>query len=571
MSAPTRNEARVRVSAGRIEGEFDFPHDPVFRPLVGIYRHGVLKSVIPAWRQFTDAGHLWRCRFEGALPADVPDLNELTVACTESGEVLHAPADDQISSGETGPTLVEEIVALGRRQASAILSGGFRSFLLLSIVDQISIFCLDFLGRLPDGDETELYCSEILAGKMTILDARDAIATCSDAQERYDRVVCGEPYGAWCLWDGFEDVIPFLLPPPRTDLATDLELGACCRYPLLRGFLELMDSREDLADTITRIAVGRDADIEQSRDWARAHDDLISELKASIQASSKRRKLLVSNPRSRYVRTNLAPAMTIGDVGTRSTEGTLVGRRGAAGVIAFGPYLRLEPGYYTLTYTMRVDGPVRPDPAATVEVVYGDVLFARHDMLAGSETAAACRLDFVVGAEEQYFIHHRLFEFRIRTSGHAKVEVDSLVLDVRTDLSARAQAPNVANWLLALLPGAAGERVQTGAIAANGKPGHVFYGPYHGLLPGDYSFGVTCDVVEEFSGRNVLLEAVAPNGMVLSRGEFSLSADENRLVIPVHVPVVAMIEDVLGPVEFRLENPSGARFVCTQANLELGK
>ena len=92
MSAPTRNEARVRVSAGRIEGEFDFPHDPVFRPLVGIYRHGVLKSVIPAWRQFTDAGHLWRCRFEGT---DQQTIVRYYTLLADTADKMEAALEDQ--------------------------------------------------------------------------------------------------------------------------------------------------------------------------------------------------------------------------------------------------------------------------------------------------------------------------------------------------------------------------------------------------------------------------------------------------------------------------------------------
>ena len=88
-------------------------------------------------------------------------------------------------------------------------------------------------------------------------------------------------------------------------------------------------------------------------------------------------------------------------------------------------------------------------------------------------------------------------------------------------------------------------------IVGTGAEGHLLYGPYCTLLPGEYE---VCFALETAPDAQLTLEAVAGNQQTLA-AETATGPTEMRLRFTV--------EDTLPEVEFRLHVDTPAQVTCT--------
>lgn len=185
-SIRNNSQGRTELRDRRIEGSLDWTHDPFFRPLIGIYAGGRLTCIIPTlWRAYGE-NSIWRCYFSQELPEDLETEN-ITAICLENGELLYPPREARVA--EPGaPMSVEDIVDAGRRRVRAFDYGGFESFLMLPLFDQLAILYQDFLGHFPTQAESILTLRGF--NRATLAFSMHAMKSPPARKPKIDMIIC---------------------------------------------------------------------------------------------------------------------------------------------------------------------------------------------------------------------------------------------------------------------------------------------------------------------------------------------------------------------------------------------
>ena len=549
----------VHLAGQSLEGAFHWPHDPLFRPMVGVYSAKRLALVVPTGRRTADNGKTWQCHFAADIP-DKVNRQELTVTVFESGAVLY-PAPN--GAPDKPARTVEEIMAAAGRHAKPFAYGGFEAFLFLPLIDQIRILYLDILGRNPGPEEVDRYRERIISGALDILAARDEIASSQEARRR--RLSRDERRGRACLWHGLQAVLDAIVPPPLLRSARQADFAP---PKFLRTAFEEITCPSDVASILALNAVGETRDFAQISQWIASHRKIIDTVEERLAQNAAARRLQAERPQ-RYRMGNLLATMTTGVVATRQPSGLVVAKPGPDGVVLYGPYLALEPGRHTVHCKFRSEHPAGEALHLVFEAIYSDVLLARKDLTLTTATDGGFDQQFTVPAGQGELLRSRQFEFRLATNGAAAVAVEAVTLDVVNTAQVVTQAaPNVASWLRSLKLESAGWRETDGTITALAPSGRVFYGPYYKLIPGRYVFALECRADPDGDGGDVELEVVAAENDVLARQRCRLKGGRNTLTIPFEIRAAKTPAGLPGPLEFRLWKDAGFTFQCIAVHLE---
>ena len=170
----------------------------------------------------------------------------------------------------------------------------------------------------------------------------------------------------------------------------------------------------------------------------------------------------------------------------------------------------------------------------------------------GQRSTGFC-LPFRVPASAAALATGASWEFRFHTKGGASVVIERL--GVMTDAGAPA-APRLS--LLPLMKLGKGAEAEGGEVRGRG-PGHVVYGPYRRLFPGDYEVRVAAQGPE---GLLVTLEVVVDETVVQSLG-----ARLTERGLRVSAPLRMAADD--GPFEVRLHASDDRELTITELDLVL--
>jgi hypothetical protein len=200
----------------------------------------------------------------------------------------------------------------------------------------------------------------------------------------------------------------------------------------------------------------------------------------------------VKQPSTKTVGMSLLSEMAIGPAGALDGERVRT-RKAVVGHVVFGPYIDLMPGRYRLTVLLEVD-PALLDvnlvaPTLAIEVVCGCYIAARCHLAAEDLRRSTHTLLFTIPDDFKNYFSTQKWEFRIWTSGEVHAAITSITLDAADDEP--APDTNDFDWLPLLQVGPAGARADLSHVwvsAPPGQVGHVVFGPYVDLLPGNYQF-----------------------------------------------------------------------------------
>lgn len=568
LRAPSRNPAtvmpetgfeagRVRVRDGLIEGCFVWPHDPGFRPLIGLYAGGRLRQLGATFRRPLHEGRSWPCCFSFDLDEDLPELADLTVAVFETGDILHAPARPQVAVRR-----VEDLIDAGNRRVRAFAYGGFCSFLLLPLDDQIAILCRDLLDRDILPKELKTYRQKVIEGELSILGVRDDIALGEEAEEDLVALPLHERRGRACLWQGLTTALAHIVPPPlaRADVAIDTPPGLSTAFDEIR-------IPSDVRSILASNAIGKSTDIGAYGQWITAFQDLVGDVEARVACHLDLQAQRAAQSR-RYRLSGLISMMRLGTAAQSGGDGTVIAKAGEAGVVLFGPYMALDPGRHTVLFALENEAPAVGPLQVRLEVVHGDILFAARDIVLTEASREKRRLAFTVPAGPQDLLTAPGFEFRLTTNGAARLVCRAVALDVCNDKEVKSFVhPAVENWLALLTPERAGARAGEGGIAALPPSGRVFFGPYCKLLPGRYVLALDTVLGEDQPQKEAELEVAAVGDHVLARKRFALRPGGGTEELSFEIADSDSAEELAGPLEFRLWKEDGCAFVCTALRL----
>lgn len=553
VSAPDTvfDAGRVRRHDDIVEGAFVWPYDPVFRPMVAIYADGRLKQLGTTYRRATYERRSWPCCFSIELDEDLVDRQDLTIAVFETGDVLFAPP-----RAKQAILTVEDLIADSRQQGSSFSYGGFISFLLLPLNDQIDILCRDLLDRGVHAKELAHYRRKIIEGEFSILGVRDDIAMTEEAADVLAELTLHERRGRACLWQGLDEVLDRVIPPPlaRDDIAYGTP-------PVLCSGFEEIAVPTDVQGILAFNAVGETIDVGAYAQWMTAYQNIAVAVQSRVSRSAELHAH--QNARSRRYRLNgLLSSMKLGKNALRLPGGAV--QSVGEGVVIFGPYVALAAGRYTAKVSFRC---VTPAPARLqLEVVHGDIVFARRTVVLAGMAPQTIDLTFGVPSGHDELLRAPKFELRV-SSGGADVICESVVLEVFEDPAvANTISPDVEDWLPFLSPETAGRRADDGTIGALTQSGRVFFGPYCMLLPGRYSLSL--DYAYEGAAANeAVLEVAAGGDAVLAQKRFALNGGHSSETLVFDVADAECAAALDGPLEFRLWKAEGFEFRCLAVRL----
>lgn len=591
---------QIQIHSKRIEGWVSWEHDALFRPTIGVFVDDVLTRVVPTARfqyEAQDGAAVEHCAFDIASldVAAVLATSSLTIACLETGQILRtihssAAASDegrgaqtngaarsgardtlahasgglkrmlrrQIASQphETGDVIdVETVLAAGRQEPRVFGHGGFLRFLSLPLLDQLHILYFDLFDRGADPEGIASFLDRVLADEATILDIRDELLNSREFWER-GPFSPDTRIGAWCTWDGLNDVKPALLAglDPRNPPLTASDGGA------LRSYVSLA-STGHLPRHLARIALGRLAPEQALLDWCRSHFHVICKFDAELDdvpAGAASRK----DDRYPLVR-NILASVSVGKAGRR--EGDAIHTQPErSGHLTFGPYLKLPVGTHriSLGYRATIEPGASLPSTLTLEAVAGDVLFGRSDIRIAASTTDTLDLDFIVPATARRLTQDVGFEFRVAVDGRSDIVIESMMFTQNVGEGSTARYPAVASWLDAMSVGAMATRTASGEVEcpAKASSGFVVFGPYVKLLPGQYRLivRITGDLPGRFA-KALGIEITEPTGVVAS-ASLPVSLGANEAVLPFTVAPAASLAALRGPFEFRVRSETGIGF-----------
>jgi hypothetical protein len=551
-------------------GSFRWPHDPFFRPTVGVFVDHNLAATVPTVRAPIALGWgktEWGCAFDaGPTIAQLEASPErLALVCLETAEPLVGRGDAKAGSSSWFRKRlgVDDLLILARQRRRRWDASGFTQFLQLSFVDQLQLLYVDFLGRDAESDGFVARLEEVLGGKRDILDYRDQIL----ASEEFRGIHRGldERLGDWMVWGGLELASPFLVPAaaPDRSLASNSLRCARARSPFV-SYIELISQREDLGEHLATMALGRQASRKMRDHWLRQHAAQIAAVVAEAARTRAGRDARPAISAAPYRFKGLLSSMTIGRRGRRVRgKGPVYSTRGRAGHVAHGPYLHLQAGDYKVTVAGRSASPT--GGLFALEATYAGLFLARREFPRAFADGAPISLDFSLSPRAAALLCEGRFEFRLWTDGVDEIYVDAI------ELRQGAPAGSVPSRLEALSlvnVGGAGRRIAGGAIeSAPEADGHVFYGPYLALRPGNYCLSVECagDGSAPMDGE-VTLEAISAQIPTIASQRFTLFGDSEFLVLPFSIPDAPLVGLLPDRVEFRLTKKPPTTFEVRSIN-----
>lgn len=561
----------VTVSDDGLEGWMSWAEDPFFRPTIGVFADRALRYILKTTRA-PEHGRLraaeWRCAFSVKFEAGfVP--NQLQLTCLESGEIIYETERPETPDEEPAFD-VDDVIALAARRRKKWDASGFRSFLSLSLSDQVQILYLDILNRYGDPEGLSRYVERVLAG-MTVLDIRDEMLASEEFwSQRGKGFSIEERVGQWVVWGGLTGVAPSVVSVPSQVPGVSPPAVA---GPLLSAF-EQLGHATAITDYLTRLTLGGGATNELRNSWQSAHADVIGGILAESERLRAARPSAYQPGSARMMISGMLSMMEVGSAGGRDRKTRTVRTRlGAEGPVVYGPYLRLEPGNYKLVVEISVAPAKQPAVSRraglAIEIVYGDLIVGWRDLSAPTEQDTCYPFEFGIPALADDFLTGPKFEFRIHSDGTREAEIKAVTLE-RLDEAGARPFPAVTDWMRLLMTGSAGEEMPVGTAlrAKPGEQGHVVYGLYRSLLPGDYALAVSYeDADESVLDNGARVEVMTAGDLIVVSEEFVFASEKGRLELEFSVPAVASIDKLLGPLEIRVWKDSGAAFTITAVEL----
>jgi hypothetical protein len=285
-----------------LTGAISWPHDPFFRPTVGIFQAQNLILTAPTFREPIerfDGTTEWVCAFKVRSPiqAGEPRKPRLTITCLETGQILSGQAGFETDFATDGgqQLSIEDLLAIGRQKRPPWSASGFQSFLELSIVDQIQLIYIDFLGREPDQSGLVYYTRGITSGAKTILDVRDEILSSEEFRER--GLSPEERVGSWIVWGGLTQSTPFLAPSswPESVVSPEFKRWVAA-YSAFVSYVESISSQTDLAEHLCKLALGHHANFLLRKKWQSAHSIDIDDWYRKVKQRQSERSALPPQP-----------------------------------------------------------------------------------------------------------------------------------------------------------------------------------------------------------------------------------------------------------------------------------
>jgi hypothetical protein len=189
--------------------------------------------------------------------------------------------------------------------------------------------------------------------------------------------------------------------------------------------------------------------------------------------------------------------MQIGPAGVRD-GGRVWTRKHVTGHVVFGSYLDLLPGRYRLTVQLEADpagletAPVAP--AMAIEAVCGHYIAARCNLAIEDLRSSSHSLLFTVPDDLRDYFSTQQWEFRVWTSGAVHVAITAIMLNSADD----ERTPDTCDfdWLPLLQVGPAGVQADASRSWVSARnTGHIVFGPYVDLLPGNYR--LCCEIAAD--------------------------------------------------------------------------
>ena len=192
--------------------------------------------------------------------------------------------------------------------------------------------------------------------------------------------------------------------------------------------------------------------------------------------------------------------LQVGAVGIR--DGSIVrSREEAIGSIAYGPYRHVFTGHYRLV--LKVSGEARKDarpdePVAVLEIASQHSYIAHRLVIPADLARGEIEIKIDVSERLAFDLGFAL-ETRLRSLEPLRIAILQLTCERLSDqtpaASEEAAVLGIGNWLPFLSIGRAGV-TGNGRVSTTGRPGHLLYGPYWALPPGEYEavFKLEADV-----------------------------------------------------------------------------
>jgi hypothetical protein len=190
-------------------------------------------------------------------------------------------------------------------------------------------------------------------------------------------------------------------------------------------------------------------------------------------------------------RTDWTRWLQVGEAGI--LDGMLLRSRDErTGTVVYGPFQSVMPGRYRLALTVSGHaGKHLPAerPVAVLEIA-SRRNYISHRLVTGGAVASG-KIEIEVSITEELALELDFaLETRFRTLEPLRIAIVELICERLSDAMPTAfkQAPvlDVGNWLPLLFVGESGGRRNGLTINRTGRPGHLLYGPYWAMPPGEY-------------------------------------------------------------------------------------
>jgi hypothetical protein len=557
----------VTRSDDRLSGWIAWDDDPFFRPTIGVFVNRQLTQLVPTARQQREgrrSSQRWKCAFTVPLN-ERAQAGHIEVTCLETGELLYSERrrDPGIATGELE---IDDLIEIAQAKRKGWDASGFAEFLRLPRYDQLQLLYLDIFGRHVDSLGLHQYLIKMDAGD-TILDIRDSLLESDEFWCRRGAFLSiDERVGQWLIWGGLRDVSRYVMPANTAETT----FGDPAKHPLvavaepLRSAFEQLPASVSVADYLAKLALGGCPE-ETRRLWQSANSESIDEVRAWVAHSRASRPKQYRSHTGDVMISGMLSMMKVGGAGQKDpATGRVRSRDRVEGHLVYGPYIRLEPGFYRLTVRMDVVAG-EASPASTtgfaLEACYGDLLLAWKSLPPTVARDVQYDLEFAVPSEAAELLSAAKFEFRVHSRGGCALDVGAVSLE-RIAPAEDLPVPAVNNWLDLLKVGSAGGLKPGGeAVCATSSEGHVVYGFYRSLLPGEYEVeaSISDAVVGTFRG-SIRFEVMAEGDRILVSREYVVADGKTNLSLGFSVPDAATIEKLYGPLEFRIWKAEGTTF-----------